>query len=221
MVLVYISRFLAVVIFTYLVWRKLRNDLNEDINSFVWSCLVAFFIGGRVGWSFINLLNWDSNLWEWLFFWDNPGFDVLVGLLCLFSFVFLYSMFDRWNFVELSEDLLMPTIFMGLLWILPDWFLKESVIVLLFVTNLILILILSFWAKRYRSFYWYRSGKKGFLFLFSGLMFCFFTVGISYMAEIWIIYRYLALIFGLIFLVGLVMLGELINLDRRKNEQKK
>ncbi len=221
MVLVYLFRFLAVMVFAYMVWRKSRDDLNEDVNSFLWSCIVAFFIGGRIGWGFANLLNWGSDIWDWLFFWDRPGFNILVGFVSLFSFVFLYSLFERWSFVELSEDLLMPTIFTALLWIVSDWFLMKDSSVFLFGASFVVVFLASFWARNYRSFYWYRSGKKGFMFLFSGLLFSLLTIGISYMIDIWVFYRYLALVFGLIFGASLVMLGELINLDRRKNETKK
>lgn len=216
--LTYMFRVLAVMVFAYLVWRKMRDDMGETVNSFLWSTLVAFFVGGRMGWSLVNLLDWNSNIWDWLFFWDKPGFNLLAGMICLFAFVFLHNLFERWAFVELAEEILLPAICLGLLWLTSNWFMTNNQINLWVGLALLIVYLFSFWTRKYRSFYWYRSGKKGFLFLSSGLIFCLLMVGISYMIDIWVFYRYLGLIFGLIFMVSLVMLGELVNFDRRKNE---
>ena len=128
MILVYISRVLAVLVFAYLVWKKTRDELGQDTNSFLWSALVAFFIGGRVGFGFTDLLNWNTSLWDWLFFWDKPGFNLLVGLISLVSFVMLYTMFERWSFVELVEDLVIPGMALSFFWLLPKWFGDKNVV---------------------------------------------------------------------------------------------
>jgi len=215
MVLVYMCRMLAVLVFAYLVWKKNRDELGQYINSFLWSTLVAFFIGGRVGYGFTDLLNWNTSLWDWLFFWDKPGFNLLVGLVSLVTFVMLHTMFERWSFLELVEDLVIPGIILSFLWILPAWFTQKSMVDIWIMAGLMLVYILSFWARKYRSFYWYKSGKKGFLFLFLGLVFSVLMFMISFGVEMSLFFRYLALVFGLIFLISLVMLGELFNLEKK------
>lgn len=215
MALVYISRVLAVLMFAYLVWKKTRDELGQDTNSFLWSALVAFFIGGRVGFGFTDLLNWNTSLWDWLFFWDKQGFNLLVGLVSLVAFVMLYTMFERWNFVELVEDLVIPGVMLSFFWLLPVWLGDKNVVDMWIVGGLMLVFVLSFWARKYRSFYWYKSGKKGFLFLFSGLIFSILMFVASFVVEMSLFYRYLALVFSLIFLISLVMLGELFNSEKK------
>jgi len=215
MFLQYVLRFLAITVFLYLAWRKMKSDFGDDINSFLWSVVGAFLIGGRLIWAIFNLVSWDTTIWDWFFFWSKPGFSLTAGIVSGLVFVFIYCLFDRYNFYETCEDLMVPFIIGGIIFMISNGWVWLS-------TNfwwpggLILIYLTMFWAKRYRSFYWYRSGKKGFLFLWSGTLFGFYLFIVSFLTGEGLGLKLVGLFLSLLFLIGLVMLGEIFEISRKE-----
>jgi hypothetical protein len=88
-------------------------------------------------------------------------------------------------------------------WVRSNFNLKPIVF---FVLLMIDIYFISWLKKKYRSFIWYKSGKKGFVLLFNNLLF-FFAVGIILilLKDSWLSVI-LALIISLISGVGLYIL---------------
>ena len=215
MYLGYVFNFLAIVVFGYLVWKKLRDDLDKEVNDFIWLSGLAFAIGGRIIWSVFNLNSWSDSLIDWIFFWQKPGFYWQAGVVSMIGFVFAYSFVDRFSFYELAEDICSPLLIsLTISRIVPA--LTGSVDQIRWLAILVATYLFGFWAKRYRSFYWYKSGKKGFLFLASGWFLSWIRFGTDILAKEWNIGTYLSLTLGLIFLIGLVMLGELFG--HKRNE---
>ena len=77
-------------------------------------------------------------------------------------------------------------------------------------------------SKKYRSFVWYRSGKKGFVFLVTSSLIFLMTTGILFWFRDKLFLVILSGLISLISLVGLFILGEVFQSlsvnKRRKNE---
>ncbi len=200
------------VIFLYMLWKNTRDNLNEETVVFNWLILVSFLVGGRIVWSIFNLTKWNNNIFDWFLFWENPGFSFVAGLVSVLGYIFVYCLYNRFHWVELSEDILVPVIVFGCLWLLSDWskFIDGGYWKAI---GLVIVGIVSIWARRYRSFYWYKSGKKGFMLLFGAGLYSLYLFGIDIYTKNGSIFSYLALGSGLLFWSGLVILGELIKLD--------
>ncbi len=211
----YFLRFLAIVVFLYLAWRKMKGDFGDDINTFLWSVVGAFLIGGRIIWAIFNLVSWNTTIWDWFFFWNKPGFSLVAGIVSMVAFVFIYCIFDRYNFYETCEDLMIPFIIGGIIFMLSNgwiWLTTNF----WWPAGLLMIYLTIFWAKRYRSFYWYKSGKKGFLFLWSGTLYGFYVFIVSFFNGAGLGLKIIGLVLGLLFLIGLVILGELFEINRKE-----
>jgi len=215
MFLQYLLRFLAIVVFLYLAWREMKGDFGNDINSFLWSVVGAFLIGGRLIWSIFNLVSWDTTIWDWFFFWNKPGFSLVAGVVSILVFVFIYCLFDRYVYYEVGEDLIIPLIFGGLIFMFSrgwSWLMTNF----WWPGGLVVVYLSMFWAKRYRSIYWYKSGKKGFLFFWSGALFSFYVFMVSFWNGAGLGQKLTGLFLGLLFLTGLVILGKLFELTRKE-----
>ena len=203
---------ISIVIFLYMLWKHTKDNLNEETVPFNWFVLMSFLVGGRVVWSIFNLTKWNNNIFDWFIFWDNPGFSFVAGLVSILGFVFVYCLYNRFHWVELGEDILIPVLVFGCMWLLAGWpkFFGGDYWLAI---GLVLVGITTIWAKRYRSFYCYKSGKKGFLLLFSAGLYSLWLFGVDIYTKNGSILSYLALGFGLLFWSSLVILGELIKLD--------
>jgi len=177
----------------YLIWRKLREDYKDDeVISYVWLSVLGLMLAGRVVFGVINWKLWQ-NWWDWLLFWEKPGINY-VGAYCGWLWVtFWVAKSYGWKILPMLEDTT------KILLILFGFYLVGEGIrnVLIIVTAYGLVVWIE---KRYRSFWWYRSGKKGFVWLIANIW---IWVTLAILSR-----QYFYLIPGLISLVGLVMLGE-------------
>jgi len=219
-----IIRVIAIIIFLYLTWRNLKVDYPaEKLISFGWLSLLGFFVFGRVG---FGLLNWGSwvNWQDWLMVWQKPGMDYLIGTLGFVLVSFLFSKVNQFKFFAFLEDNL-KNFLIFLFIIMIDELIRsrfEIKIVGYLLVFLITYLIALWLFKRYRSFVWYKSGKKGFVLLFSSFLINLLTSGLLFWFKGGLVLVILSLIISLISLVGLFILGEvfqsLVINKRRKNE---
>jgi hypothetical protein len=72
-------------------------------------------------------------------------------------------------------------------------------------------LLANFLKGKYRSFIWYRSGKKGFIFFAVNMLVCFIMAGLVLVTNKGLMAGAVYLILGLIFGGGGVILGEVFN----------
>jgi hypothetical protein len=130
----------------------------------------------------------------------------------------------KWKVASVLEDMVGPILFLFTFFWIDEYvrsgFDFEVVKVAPFLG---LTMVLGWWMKRkYRSFEWYKSGKKGFLFWFMNA--CGFSLMIvwSFWAGIDWLWRILAISLSLISAAGLFILGEVLTdlkiLEKKTNE---
>lgn len=209
-----IIRILGIIIFVYLTWRNLKDNYEEDkIVTYSWVALLAFLVIGRVTFGLVNFGVWNDSWLSWFSVWDKPGMDYVGGLFGIMLVNFIFSRINSWKFIPFCEDML-SNVLLFLAFLMGDEFIRSKLdlkvgVYLLF---LVLMMLLLGWAKKkYRSLVWYKSGKKGFAFLITafisflilGFLGLYFNISIVYSILYWII--------SLISLVGLFILGEVFN----------
>lgn len=189
----------------YLTWRKLRDDYQEeDLISYGWLAVLGMMLFSRLAYGFLNWGVWNENWWDWLLFWEKPGTNIIAGYLGILLTSWWWTLAKNWKFWSFLEDMTDNFLILFTLvvvdeiirsWIDWRWFGVMGLLILTTVATKILF-------GKYRSFSWYRSGKKGFVFLVANILFWLGWFGISG--------NYLGLIMGLISLFGLVILGDVL-----------
>jgi hypothetical protein len=156
---------LGSVIYLYLMWRGLRDGYREeDAAAFGWVSLLAYLIGSRLAYGFINWGVWAGNPTGWLEFWKMGESNIIGGYLLWIFIGWLVATDRGWKFFAFAEDnlgflLWLNGIFLG---VAGKWW---------EVLMLLVVALITWWFKgRYRSFVWYKSGRKGFLFLAANIM---------------------------------------------------
>ena len=219
-----IVRVIGIALFLYLTWRNLRGDYPEDkLISFGWISIIFFLIFGRIG---FGLLNWGvwKNWSDWISIWQKPGMDYLMATLGFLVAAFWISKINQWKFFGFMEDNLKNyLVFMFILMIDEVVRTKFSIQVLAYMMVFMVAYIVSLrLSKKYRSFVWYRSGKKGFVFLVTSSLIFLMTTGILFWFRDKLFLVILSGLISLISLVGLFILGEVFQSlsvnKRRKNE---
>lgn len=204
-----IFRILGLVIFMYLLWRDLRDDYGDQkIINYAWIALLGFLVGGRVVYGLINWGVWNDSWISWLSVWNKPGTNYLGSYLGLILASWLVALKNQWKFLSLMDDIVKPTLVLSSVlmfdeWLRSNFFIKSMIYLGLLMFDVVLV---NWLKKRYRSFSWYKSGKKGFVVLFNNLLFflAVFIVLIIY-KDNWFS-TFLALFISLISGVGLYIL---------------
>jgi hypothetical protein len=222
-----IIRSLGTILFVYLIWRNLRENYKEnDLISYSWMALISFLLGGRLLFGLINWGVWNNSWIDWVSLWSKPGMSYLGAYLFVFGATWLIAKSRDWKIWSFMEDsLVIFLIFFEFLML--DEFVRSSFNLIPGIYSLIILitLIISIFIKnKYRSFVWYKSGKKGFTFFFSNFLLCLMLTIMSFWLKFNLIYSFLYLIGSLIYLVGLFILGEVfqplfVN-SKRKNYEK-
>ncbi len=174
-------------VYLYLCWRTMReNYREEDMIAFGWVSLLVYLIGSRI--AFV----WNEPK-LWLEFWKMGQSLVLGGYGLWLLLVWLVTTDRKWKFFVFAQDSLINLMWINFIfWVIGgQW---KLVLLLIFVG------LINWWfSGRYRSLRWYKSGKKGFLFLMANII---FFVGLSIIVS-----NYYYLIISLLSIVGLAMLG--------------
>ena len=212
-----IIRVLGIILFAYLTWRNLRENYEEDkIVTYSWVALLSFFIGGRIIYGLVNFGVWNDNWMSWFSVWNKPGMDYIGGFLTLIATGVIFSKMNNWKIIPFCEDGLINNLVL-LIFLMVDEFLRTKFdlkIGIYLLLLIVMIFFMKFAKKKYRSFVWYKSGKKGFAFLSTaflsflilGFLGMFFKVNTIYSVLYWII--------SLISLVELCILGDVY--EKRK-----
>ncbi len=205
-----IIRIVASVVFLYLLWRNLRQSYDDQkIISYSWLALLGFLVFGRLVYGLINWGIWNNDLVDWLSVWNKPGMSYMGAYLGVLLVSWLYARGQQWKFLNFTEDLVRPLLVLIGLMMVDEWVRsKFSWQVLIYILMIILVYMIANWlAGRYRSFVWYKSGKKGFVLLASN--FLFFLV-LSFVFGVFkdsLVNLILASVISLISVVGLFILG--------------
>jgi len=163
-----------------------ENYREEDMIAFGWVSLLVYLIGSRIAFVY-------SEPKMWLEFWKMNQSNVLGGYVLWLALTWMVTKDREWKFFAFCEDSLINLAWITFVYFLLSW--NWKLLTLLALTCLVGLLLKG----RYRSFWWYKSGKKGFLFLMVNIV---FFIGISITYN-----NYFFLIMSLLSLLGLVILG--------------
>jgi hypothetical protein len=205
-----IIRIVASVVFLYLLWRNLRQSYDDQkIISYSWLALLGFLVFGRLAYGLINWGIWNNDLVDWLSVWNKPGMSYMGGYLGVLLVSWLYARSQQWKFLNFTEDLVRPLLVLIGLMMVDEWVKsKFSWQVLIYILMIILVYMIANWlAGRYRSFVWYKSGKKGFVLLASNFLFFLVLAFVFGVFKDSLINLILASVISLISVVGLFILG--------------
>jgi len=189
-----ILEIVGVIGYLYLSWRTLReNYQEEDVVAFSWVAILLFLIGGRVSFGLWHWGIWNNNPAAWLEFWKMGEINLLGASVVWMAFALLITKDKEWKLWSFLEDSLISTFFLLMVSgaMLKDW----KIMISLAVAGILSLLV----GKKYHSFTWYKSGKKGFLFFWFSIIFW------LVLGPIYRIYWLSA--FSLLFATGLFMLG--------------
>jgi len=204
-----IFRTLGLVIFMYLLWRDLRDDYGDQkIINYAWVALLGFLLGGRITYGLVNWGVWNDSWLSWLSVWTKPGTNYLGSYLGLVLASWLVSSKNQWKFLALMDDIVKPTLIFSCLLMIDEWvranfYIKSMAYLTLLVFDIVLV---NWLKKKYRSFTWYKSGKKGFVLLFNNFLFFLAVVVILILFKDNWLSVILALIISLISGAGLYIL---------------
>lgn len=218
-----IIRVIGIILFLYLTWRNLRGDYPEEkLISFGWISIIFFLFFGRVG---FGLLNWGSwKTWsDWISVWQKPGMDYLIATMGFMIAAFWISKINQWKFFAFMEDNLKNFLILVLILMIDELIrARFNFEILIYVLVLIVAYLISLWLyKRYRSFVWYKSGKKGFVFLAVTFFVFLLNSGVFFWFKNSLILIVLSIMISLISLIGLFILGEVFqSLAINKKEKK-
>jgi hypothetical protein len=222
-----IFKFIGVVMFLYLTWRNLRENYQEEkLISYSWLALLIFLLGGRAVFGLTNWGVWNDNLTDWLSIWTHPGFNYWGGVGAMLLVTGWYCKVNDWKLWSFLEEMTPNIYFLGV-FLMAEEFIRSGfnigvgIYLLTAVLGWVIVRLIS---KRYRSYSWYKSGKKGFGWFFTNLV-VFIILAVAsllYFKNMTVAVIYLIL--GLLSLAGLFILGEVFNSlkvpSQRRNSEK-
>lgn len=199
----------GIVLFLYLTWRNLKDNYKtNDLITYSWVALLAFLVGGRITYGLANWGEWES-FGDWIFFYRNPGINLPGGYIVLLMMTtWLVQKYD-WKIWPFLEEMIGNMIILVFgVWLGMIDFSKVITETLFIGGIFIFCFVMSIWIRKlYRSFVWYRSGKKGFGFFFTNAIF-FLFLSIYFLINKERIFFWVLLSVGLINGTGLFILGE-------------
>ena len=212
----------GVVLYLYFIWRNLKDNYQSDkLIAYSWISLLTFIVAGRIVYWLINWGQWESFM-DLFFVFKKPGINLAGGYVGLLAMTIGFAQKNEWKVLSILEDMtnnIMVLIF-GM-WLGQINFLKAGVGDLVICIIFFFCILVSVWVKNnYRSFVWYKSGKKGFRFLFVNIVF-FLLLSVYYVLSKQIVYFSAMILAGLINLGELFILGEvfdslLVNIKRKR-----
>lgn len=206
-----IIRVIGIIIYLYLVWRNMKEEYgDEKMISFAWLSFLWFLVGGR---GLFGLINWGifgDSWFNWFLFWTHPGFSYFGGFWGIFFFIWWYSQKNGIKLFSILEDLVNNFLWLLFFLLLNDFIFMRDIYLLGAIFGVLLaILMAKYFKLKYRSWSFYKSGKKGFVFLsMAFILFLSLSIFSLFLGNFWI-HGFLYLISSLIFVTQLVILGEI------------
>jgi phosphatidylglycerol---prolipoprotein diacylglyceryl transferase len=229
--------FLGFFISSFIFWRKGREEHYETLELFDGFVLSSFFglIAARVFHILLNINNFGFDIFKWFNMYKNPGFNLMIGLIVASFYLYRFALIKKWDLFEVldfwvtSISLGLAINFLGLFFegvgygyptnmpwgiIFPQLIDPHHPVQLY---TAIFYLLLYFYLSRveysYRTFAWYRHGKKtaqtGFLTSTFLILIAIFNLFVSFLRPVSIsFYGFnLDLLLSIsIFIVGLSLL---------------
>lgn len=161
--------FVSIFAFSYVLWRKLKEDYHHDT---IFKFTLMILAGAGAGWWAGE--NWAKNFVFWLVFAGGAGagylylqrlnlkFFEVIDAISLGTFYFLFLLYLGHSVVLLT---------------LPNYFFIVNALI-----SVLLIFLYAYFIRNYRGFRWYPSGKVGFSGLATFSLF-FFGYGLSALVK--------------------------------------
>lgn len=175
---------LAFLTTAFVFWKKTREEhysSEQTFDVFLLATLVGLMTG-RIGLIMLNWAEWSGDFWQWFNILGRPGSWLGLGILGATLFLYRQAKQHKWDifeildfwFLALTAGLVLESIgnfFAGtgfgfetnLPWgmVFPDVFARHHPVQLyLAIFHLALYIYLSWADYHYRTFSWYRAGKK-------------------------------------------------------------
>ena len=180
--------------------------------AYGWEAMLAFFVGGRVGYGLLNWGIWNDNLSDWFLVWQKPGMNYEIGYLALVLITTLIAMKRNWKIWTFFEQITGSLLIFFLVTI-GDEFVRTRFDMSQGALILVLIIcsgLTSFVKRKYRSFIWYKSGKSGFVWFFINFFFWAVMSVISLLLWNNETVAFIYLLLSLTSFLGLFILGDVL-----------
>ena len=176
--------FLAFLTTAFVYWRKTREehyDQDQAFDAFLLASIVGL-LTGRVGFVLLNFGELGMNFWNWFNVINHPGSLELFGLFGASLYLYRYAGKQKWDqfevldfwFLAISAGMVLRQLgnfFAGtgfgyetqLPWgmVFPGVFVRHHPAQLYTALFFLGLYIYLYWAEfHYRTFLWYRAGKK-------------------------------------------------------------
>jgi len=153
-------RIIGILLFLYVFWKNLKDDYpSNDVIWLGWLIVAMFYFGSRL----VFFGNFDKDL---ILFWSKPGLSYLGGYICVLITIALYVKRKSWKLILILEDGVKPFLLFLFFNYLEELIRSKWVGEL--VAKVLIVLLGYYFAgllkDKYRSFVWFKSGKKGFVF---------------------------------------------------------
>jgi hypothetical protein len=197
------------IVFLYSVWRGLRHSYEgSKLIIAGWLGIVAFLVLGRLIYGLIHVGIWNESPMDWILFWKKPGISLVGGFLGATAVIAWYAYNKGWKVWTFLEDGLEVWLMSGLMLILLSFLKTKDIKTGVMIVILGLIWRWSVWIRcKYRSFAWYKSGKKGFGWFFVNFWWWLTLAGWFWWTKGVTVEAGISLILSLISGAGLIMLG--------------
>jgi prolipoprotein diacylglyceryltransferase len=184
----------------FMLWRRSKEEHYSELEVFDAFLLsfIFYLIVGRIVFVLLNFTEFRFDLIKWVDVISHRGNSQLAGLVGATFYLYRYSIKKRWDGFEIL-DFASQAITVGLMFfnlgyffdgsmfgkitnlpwgvLIPGAFEKKHPVQLYFcIFFIVLSLILSWFEYHYRTFEWYRKGKKS---AQSGFLFCTFLILLS------------------------------------------
>jgi len=168
----------------FVLWRKSREEHYNEMeifDSYLFSFIFALFFS-RLVYIFLNFSEFGFEILKWFNFVSHPGSNNLAFLFAAGFYLYRYAIKKKWDAFEII-DFWVHAISLGLFFtylgrlfdgsmfgkatnmpwgiIFPGVFEKRHPVQLYFaIFYLLLYVLLNWFENNYRTFEWYRAGKK-------------------------------------------------------------
>jgi len=204
-------KLLGIVIFLYLIWRNLNDDYRDDqLISYGWISILVMLLGGRIVYSLWNWGTLNDSWASWFMVWKISGFNYYGGIICMLIWTWWFCLRNQWRLWSFLEDVT-PIYYLLLAFLSGGEYIQRGLNFRLLVWMIISVLgylLANFLKGRYRSIFWYRSGKKGFIFFATNTVMSLIVAVSSFVFKDGLILSVLYLGLSLIFGTGLAILGD-------------
>ena len=170
-------------------------------------------MGGKLGFGVQHSGEWNGWL-DWIMLWRQPGMTYWSSLGAVVVWTIFFTSLKKWKFLVVAEEIMLYLVILFLGMTAVDYIsrgMKTAYLGWVLISLLLLVLV-AVVQNRYRSFVWYTSGKKGFVFWW-GLMF------FGFLTSSWLVFTKsswwlvaIPAIFGLTMLLELLILGDTFSL---------